>query len=139
METYDPAAITIIIAGQIIEGYMDGTFVEVTRDEDTFTPVTGSGGESARTRNRNKTGKIVITLMQGSPSNAVLSAMHNTDEVLGVPPGPAMVKDNLGTTVLGGDACYLLKPADVQFGKDYSGRQWTIVVPKLEGTVGAAL
>lgn len=139
METYDPAAITLIVAGQIIEGFMDGTFVTVSRDEDTFTPFTGAGGETARTRNRNATGKIVVTVMQTSEANNTLSGLHNQDELLGIPPGPAMLKDNLGTTILGGDSCYLLKPADVSFGKEYQGREWTIVVPKLQGTVGGSL
>lgn len=139
METYDPAAITIIVANQIIEGFMDGTFANVTWDEDSFTPFTGAGGETARVRNRNRSGKIVITLMQGSPGNAILSALHNQDLLLGVPPGAAMIKDNLGTTLLGGPNCYVQKLPDTAYAKDYQGREWTIVVPKLEGVVGGNL
>lgn len=139
METFDPAAIIIIVANQIIEGFMDGTFCNVAWDEDTFTPFTGAGGETARVRNRNRSGKIVITLMQGSPGNDILSSLHNTDLLTGVPPGAALVKDSLGRTLIGGPNCYLSKLPDTQYGKDYQGREWTIIVPKLEGVVGGNL
>lgn len=139
METYDPAQVNLVIGGQLITGFMDGTFIQVSREEDSWLPQVGADGEVARARNANKMGRIVVTLMQTSPSNDVLSAMHNTDVLTGVPPGAALITDNLGATVLGGDNAFLLKPADVEFDKTISGRQWTIMVPKLEGVVGGAL
>lgn len=139
METYDPAAILLVVANQIIEGYMDGTYVTASFDEDAFTPFTGSGGDTARVRNRNETGKLVVTLMQGSPGNDILSALHNQDKILGVPPGPAMLKDLLGRTLLGGPNCYLSKLPDTSYAKDYQGREWTIIIPKMQGIVGGNL
>lgn len=138
MDTYDPGQVTLVVGGQLITGYMDGTFITVERDEDTWTLHTGADGEVARARNRNKAGKIVVRVQQTSPANDLLSAMHNTDEATGVPPGPAYLRDLLGNTIVGGDDAFLLKPAPIEFGKEIAGREWTIVVPKLEGVVGGA-
>jgi hypothetical protein len=136
---YDPGQIVIAVGPNIISGAAPGTFVEVEQDEDTFTQTTGAGGETALTRNRNQAGKVTITLMQGSTSNDVLSALHETHKLTGVPPGACRVADLLGTTLVGGDECFITKPAPVGFGKDYGERKWVIGVPKLGGKVGGGL
>lgn len=138
METYDPAQVSLVVGGNIISGFMDGTFIQVTRDEDTWTLLTGSDGEVARARNHNRAGKIVVTLMQTSPANDILSALHQRDYLTGIPAGATRIADGLGNTVLGGDEAYVLKPADVGFGKELEAREWTIVVPKLDGLIGGA-
>lgn len=140
METFDPKAIALNVLGNVITGFMDGTFIEVERDEDTWALHVGADGEAARARNRNAAGKITFTLMQTSPSNDALSALATLDEQTGTAVGPAYVRDLLGTTLLGGDSAYVLKPAKVSYGAAaIEGRQWTVIVPKLDGVVGGAL
>lgn len=139
METHDPAQVVFTLGGQPITGFMPGTYLTVEREEDTFTLTVGADGEVARVRNRNKSGTITFTLMQTSPSNQILSALASQDESAGVPAGAALVKDLLGTTVLGGDQAFIRKPAASSFGKELEGREWVVVVPKLEGVVGGAL
>ena len=138
MDTYDPGLVILTVGGNVITGFMDGTFITAERDEDTWKLHVGADGEAARARNRNKAGKIVVTVQQTSPANDLLSAMHNTDEASGAGTGPAYLRDLLGNTLVGGDEAFVLKPAPIEFGGEIAGRQWTIVVPKLEGTVGGA-
>jgi len=139
MDTFDPSQVNLVIGGQLITGYMDGSFIEVTREEDTWLPITGADGRVARARNANRMGRVVVTLLATSPSNDVLSALHNVDFLTGVPPGALSITDNLGRTVLGGDEAFILKPADVEFAKEVTGRQWTIMVPKLDGVIGGSI
>lgn len=139
MDTFDPTQVNLVIAGQLITGYMDGTFIQVSRDEDTWLPITGADGRVARARNANRMGRITVTLMHTSPSNDVLSALHNQDYLTGVPPGAVLLSDGLGRTVLGGDDAFILKPADVEFDKQVTGRQWTLMVPRLDGTIGGSI
>jgi hypothetical protein len=139
MDTYDPSQVNLVLGGQLITGYMDGTFIQVSREEDTWLPITGADGWVARARNANRMGRITVTLLATSPSNDVLSAQHNLDYLTGVPPGAVSLSDNLGRTVLGGDDAFILKPADVEFDKQVSGRQWTIMVPRLDGVIGGAI
>lgn len=139
METIDPAAIVLTIGGNLISGFMPGTFLEVERDEDTWTPYTGADGEVARVRNRNKTGRFTFRLMPTSASNNILSALASLDEQTNTPAGASYVRDLLGTTVLGGDESYILKPAASPFGTDLQGREWVVIVPRLDGVVGGAV
>jgi hypothetical protein len=141
MDTHDPASVVFTLGGNLITGFMPGTYLTVERDEDTWTLNVGADGEVARVRNRNKAGRITLTLMQTSQSNAILSALAAQDEAApgGAPAGAAVVKDLLGTTLLGGDQAYVLKPAASSFGKELEGREWIVVVPKLEGVVGGSL
>lgn len=139
MDTYDPMKVTLVIGGNIISGFHDGSFIQVSRDEDTWLRTVGADGRVARARNANKMGMVTFTLQQGSPSNSVCSSLHNADELTGVPPGAFQLIDQNGTTVLAGDETFFLKPADVEFAKEVSGRQWSLAVPKLEGVVGGVL
>ena len=140
LKTYDPAAVSLVFDNQLITGIMDGTFVEVSRDEDSFLLHVGGDGETARARNNNRAGVIKFTLMQTSPSNDVLSALATLDENTGTGARPVMVKDNLGTTLVQGAQGYIQKPADVTFGKEPSEpREWTIRVPDLRMVVGGAI
>lgn len=139
MDTYDPSKVTLVIAGNIISGFHDGSFIQVSRDEDTWLRTVGADGRVARARNLNKMGIVTFTLQQGSPSNSICSALANTDDLTGVPPGAFQIIDQNGTTNLSGDETFFLKPADVEFAKEVSGRQWSLCVPKLEGIVGGVL
>ncbi len=137
--TYDPAKIFLNFLGLHIEGYMDGTFLTVERDEDAFTLKVGADGEKARARNNNRAGKIIVTLMQGSPSNAELSALALLDEQVGTSIGPASVSDGLGTTVASCADAYIGRQAKIERGKETLGTEWTIICPELITLPGAAV
>ncbi len=139
MDTYDPQKLTLVIAGNIISGWGEGSFVTVSRDEDTWLAVVGSDGRVARARNANKKGIITFTLLQTAPSNNVCSSLHNLDELTGVPAGAAQLIDQLGGTVISGDECFFLKPAEVEYDKEITGREWTLVVPNMVVSVGGSL
>lgn len=139
MDTYDPQAINLVIAGYQITGFMDGTPIEAGWDEERWKLKVGVDGETARARNRNEVGRIKFTLMQTSASNAVLSALVDKDEATMVPAGASLMRDNLGTTIIGGDNSFLTKKASVKFGGEIEGREWELVVPRMRGVVGSAL
>ena len=137
METLDPKSHTLVVGGNLISGFMPGTFITVAREARSWSVVAGADGEVARMRSRNKIARVTVTLMESSPSNAVLSALLNTDEQLGTPAGACYLTDTLGTTVLGGDESFSEGLPDVNQADEVQGREWVIVVPVLEGTIGA--
>jgi len=139
MDTHDPASMVFTVGGNVITGFMDGTYLTVERLEDTYTLHVGADGEVARVRNRNKSGSFTFTLQQTSTSNQILSALTTLDEQTGVPAGASYLRDLLGTTILGGDESYVLKLASSGFGKEMQGREWTVVVPRLDGVVGGSI
>lgn len=132
MKQYDPKLVIISFLGQPITGFASGTFVEADRNVDTWTLVVGAGGETCRIRSNDKSGKVTITLMQGSDSNKILSAAAAVDEQLGISVGALIVKDinGVGDFVFAKEA-FLMRPAKKSRGKDLSDTQWVLVCPEI--------
>ena len=131
-KNWDPGQLAINFKGVDIQGFAEGTMVQVARDEDTFTKVTGAQGDTTRTRSRNKGGKVTITLLQASPTNGKLSTFQKNDERLGTGVGPLLVKDLNGLTLYSARNAWLTKPADAEFAKDPTQRVWVFDCAELQ-------
>lgn len=125
-KTYDPGLVVIQFGPYLITGTADGTFVKASRNEDTFKTYVGADGTPARSRSRNKSGSVELTLAQTSPSNDALGAAHLADELLGAGVYPLMIKDLNGTTLVAAAEAWVTKPADVEEGKEVGNRAWKL-------------
>lgn len=127
-KNYDPGSIIVAFGPNVLTGFSDGTMVRVERDEDSFTKKTGADGEVTRTRNRNRAGSVVVTLMQTSASNLALSNHLNADELApnGIPPLPLTVKDNAGNTLHTALDAWVKKTPASEYAKEAGEREWTI-------------
>ncbi len=133
--TYSPEDVSLSIGGSLINGFSEGTFITVEREEDAFTKVVGSDGIVTRSKNANKSGTVTLTLKGSSPSNDILSALASKDEIDGSGVSAVIVKDNSGTTVCAGKG-WIRKKAAAEFAKEISDREWTFDIGKLEHFVG---
>lgn len=138
LKNYDPALVIVTFRGILIQGYADGTFVTVARDEDTFSKSTGAGGDTVRVRNRNRNGSITITLQAESPTNDLLSAIAALDEASGLGTGPAQMKNLNGSSLCSSAQGWLVRPSDSEYAKDAGQREWKIDCHDLKMTVGGA-
>lgn len=136
LTTYDPKQVTVIIAGQIISGFAEDTFVEVVRNEDMFTLQVGADGDATRSRSNNKSGRLTVTLRQGSPSNEVLSALAAADEVAGGGVTSFAVRDNSGTSVHGALTAWIVKAADSTYARESGDRVWVLETDNLSTFIG---
>lgn len=136
MKTYDPAQVLTSFAGQIISGFGEGTMIVVERDEAAFTKKVGADGEVARARNRNRSGKVRLTLMQSSASNDYLSSMARQDELAGTGVGVLQIKDGLGTTLVMVPNAWIEKIPNTEFGKEQSDREWVFDCDFVDATIG---
>jgi hypothetical protein len=136
VKTYDAGSVSIIFAGIPFEGLADGTFVTVARDNPSFNSLTGSDGEGARAKSNDKSGTITCTLMQTSVTNDLLSEVAALDELTGDGVAPLMVKDNSGRTIASAETAWIEKPADAEFGREISNREWVIKTTELNLFVG---
>lgn len=123
---YDPGLVVVTFKELILSGFADGTFVNCSRDEDTFSKRTGAQGDTTRVRNRNKNGRITVTLQQGSPANTILSNYALSDELTGLAYGPITVKEigTNGATLIAAPVAWIVKPADGSFAQDAENREW---------------
>jgi len=63
----------------VVEGVADGTFITVTPEGAPITTTYGAYNSMARTIRSRSNASFEVTLMDGSPTNDVFSALHNND------------------------------------------------------------
>ncbi len=137
VRTYDPKAVIITIGNVPISGFSDGTFLEIARDEATWTKVVGADGYVTRGKTNNFTGTMTLTLKQSSPSNDVLSTFMALDEVSGTGIVPILVKDLSGNSTYFTAQGWVRQFATSTFGKDINDREWTIDLADVDIFVGS--
>jgi len=135
-KTYNPALVTVSFDGINVTGFMDGTFVEAERDEDTFTKHVGATGDVTRTRNLNTSGKVTITLVAASPTNDLLAIKFATDEILGFGYGSLQVKDLSGTMLCRATQAWITKPPKIERAKESGSCVWVFECADLKVFAG---
>lgn len=134
--TYDPKQVAMIVGGNIMDGFADGTFIVAERNEQAFNLKVGVDGEGTRAKSNNKSGKVTITLMQSSASNDKLSALAASDELSNTGAVPVMLKDNSGRTLITALTAWVQKYPNSEFGKEVTTRAWVFETDELDIFVG---
>lgn len=140
VRTYDSGEVQIILGTRRLTGLAADTFVEVERDEQTFTKKVGADGEVTRSKTRNKAGQVRITLDQSSRDNAYLQSLHNQDENDGTGIVPVKVIDKSGNPddepIAFAPESWVQKPSVKGYGRDNGTRQWVIDTGVMDETGG---
>lgn len=98
---YVPESVQCLIAGFIpIEGFVDGTFISVDKDEMPYSSVRMPDGTIARKYNNSQTYTITITLHNGAETNNLLTKMWQVDEITQRGKFPLLIKDQSGSDLL---------------------------------------
>ncbi len=133
-KVYNADQVQVVICGvPVTKGWGDGTFLRIEQNEDSFTRVTGTDGETTRSRTNNRSHTITLTLMQSSDVNDLLSAVHTLDitSAGGAGIGPLIVKDGSGRSLYIAEKCWIKKPPAVEFGREAGPREWTFETGEL--------
>lgn len=126
--TYSANRVSIVVAGFVVSGYADGTFVEIAEEGEGFATKSGADGEVARSVSTNLMVNITLTLLQSSASNDVLNNLYNADRLSsGSATFPIVIESLSGTTLYMSGQCWVKKRADVGYGKEISERKWALV------------
>jgi hypothetical protein len=124
--TYDPKKVIITLGGVPINGYADGTFVQIDPNGDTWTKKVGADGEVARALSNDNTATVQITLMQTSLSNIYLQTVMNADKLTGLGMLPLSFTDvNSGEFHYWPQAWVTTAPPTGR-AKETTDKQWTI-------------
>lgn len=126
LSTYDPKQVSVIFGGVPLSGFADGTFINVERDNDTFSKTSGSDGIVSRAKSNDRSGTMTITLAQTSPSNDVLEAVALLDEKTNTGIVPVLVQDKSGRSKHFSALAWIRKSAPAEYSKEISNREWVI-------------
>ena len=138
MRNYYPDEVAIVFAGIPVGGFGEDTFIEVEWDNEGFTDVVGRDGEVSRARMNDRRAIVTLTIMQTSPSNAALQALHNTDMSAagGAGVGAFAMRDRQGTLVVRSDEAWIQTSAPVTLAREVQAREWKIRLARGEATGG---
>ena len=133
---YDPKKVVLTIGGHPVEGYADGTFITVSRNNQMWTLQSGASGETARSKSNDRSGTVEIVLMQTSVSNDVLSTKVKDDELNNSGKFVLGIDDEHGKTVIAGLESWVQQQPSTEFAKELSERTWIIETGDLEMFIG---
>lgn len=134
--TYQPDLVTVAFQGVPITGFAPGEFISAVRNNDSWNLSVGSGGDATRAKSGDKSGRVTLTLLGSSASNAALSAIVATDEATGAGVGALLVKDLSGADVVVAGTAWIVKPPDLTKSNEESNREWVFESDNLEIVAG---
>jgi hypothetical protein len=109
-----------------MEGWFDGTFLEVEADEDGTVKHVGADGRATVALSCNKGAQITITLAQSSASNDFLSDNMPDSDKNSLPCYEFQAKDLNGNSVVHAEVCWIKKVAKVEYGEEVLARKWML-------------
>ena len=132
VKTYDPAEVLVVVAGLIITGFAQGSFIELSPAEASFRDDYGVDGEPVRWAARNPYDTLVLTLAQTAPANALLSNLYNADLVTHAFIFPVMIHDlNANVLPTAKDVKNLELPTPALPSTFVSARGWIPAPPSI--------
>lgn len=131
MAEWDPTRFKITVGAISVVEFAAGTFIKASYNNDLYSLEIGADGRGCRIRNADESGRFEITLLKSSPSNDLLSALAILDRQAGTGIVPVQVKDLNGTAVAACEHGWVVKPADIERGKELGEVTWILETEKL--------
>lgn len=123
VKSYDPGRVSLILFGQRMSGFADGSMIEVSRTTAARSSVAGADGEVCVVESRDDRATVKVTLLQSSVSNAILSAAEAAKTKAAF-----LVKDLDGASLCEAPNAWVTKPADFKRGKELAEVEWELEV-----------
>lgn len=127
MQTYDIAKVNVIVGGQVITGFAEGSVISIEKLEDNFTEHVGVKGEVTTSESNNNTADLTLVLKNTSPSVSYLNGLANRkgqNAVVDV----AIVDLNDNGVSASGAECRVRRPADMDFSNEETEREFVIFI-----------
>jgi hypothetical protein len=135
---YDSNEVKVTFAGVPVRDTADNDFITITKASDAFTTVVGTDGNVARSKTNDLRADVEIRLMNTSPTNAALSAIHLADKNApgGAGVGAFLCVDLNGTSLYAAGNAWIKRSPDPVFGREASERVWLLEVDALQDFTG---
>ena len=115
IKTYNPREVTCSLGSHIVEGYAEDSFIQIEPNGDGITKKVGCDGEIVR-----------IVLLRSSASAKFLQDKFDEDVENGNALFPILIKDLKGGMVFASDACWVVRSAPRQFGRQAPDLEWEL-------------
>lgn len=123
-KSYDPKKVSAVVDGVFIVGFMDGTMINMEKNEDNVIPHVGAQGDVTFTESADDTGTITITLKQDSSSLPFLQSLAKQKRTFAT----NIIDANTNNFKGGGTQCRILKTPSREFGAELAGVEVAIYV-----------
>ena len=137
LNIYCPADVLIIVGGFMkISGYLDGSFLEMTKDIQPYRSRRTPDGTTARLYVNDKNYSVKFSLAQSSESNDVLTKIQQLDEITQRGYFPLLIKDLRGGSLFFSPAAWIEGIPTQVFSTNLEGRTWEIKATNVLNTIG---
>lgn len=126
--TYDAKDVNLIVNGVYGTGFAEGTFITYEKTEDNYALSVGAQGDVARAKVNNPLGTITVTFQQTSPQVKQYNDLAKSGKVVEA----RVIEKGSQTVKVGGTQCFIMKPANGEYGSEISNREFTIQVMDME-------
>lgn len=123
--TFDFRKLSLIFGTFHITGFAEGDAIEISEENDAFSSVGGADGGIDRIKNNANFLNVICRLRQTSPTNQVLSGIHNSDRATSLVL-PLLLVDSSGATLIGAKAAWIVRNPTISFGTEAKQREWMI-------------
>lgn len=124
---YIPESVVCLVAGVLpVEGFVDGTFINIEKNKVPFQSITTPDGTTARLQNEDQTYSVRITIHNGSSSNDVLTKLWQLDEITGRGKFPLLIKDGSGTDLFFSTTTWIEQPPSIVKSNSVDARTWVL-------------
>lgn len=135
--TYSPEDVVVLFGGvHRLTGFVDGTFVNISKDEASFLTRVTSDGRVTRVHSSNPIYSVGITLHSGSESNQVLSYALKVDEATKMGKFPLIIKDKMGGSLFFSATSWIETYPNTNFSVNIEDREWIIKCSQATLNVG---
>ncbi len=127
LNVYCPADVIVSIGGIItLSGYVDGTFLECSKDIQPYTSKRTPDGTTARIYIKDRNYTIKFTLAQSSETNDLLTKIQQLDEITQMGYFPLLIKDSRGSSLLFAPTAWIEGIPNLSYSKGIEGRTWEL-------------
>jgi hypothetical protein len=125
--TFIPEDVTVSIgAFYFVEGFSEGTFIEVSKDIQPLVTVRSTDGQVARRRVINDTYTIKLTVLRASAANNALTRLWKLDELTDQGKFPILIKDHSGTGYFFSKSAWVENIPSLQYSTSMESNTWLI-------------
>lgn len=122
---YNPARHNILIGGQLITGFIKGTFATFEQTNDTYTTVPGIDF-TTRIKQNDDSGSLTLTLHYTSPGNSIMELYRKLDLNGDLGTFEFLAVDVLNGSEHSAPFCWVVKPPSFNGADDNVQLEWVL-------------